>query len=107
MIYPLCRRRYDPAVVGWTNEVPMKRFIVVAAGVASLLLFRSQALGGQRHGRSRRGGRDHRRQPQWPLGQHPRLVHRLTWISSVATAEGPVGAFCRYALVKAVEDYAA
>jgi hypothetical protein len=38
-IYPLFRRRYDRAVVGRTKEVPMKRFIVVAAGVASLLLF--------------------------------------------------------------------
>jgi len=39
MIYPLFRRRCDRAVVGRTKEVPMKRFIVVAAGVASLLLF--------------------------------------------------------------------
>jgi hypothetical protein len=39
MIYPLFRRCYDRAVVGRTEEVPMKRFIVVAAGVASLLLF--------------------------------------------------------------------
>jgi hypothetical protein len=39
MIYPLFRRRYDRAVIGRTKEVPMKRFIVVAAGVASLLLF--------------------------------------------------------------------
>jgi hypothetical protein len=38
MIYPLFRRRYDRPVVGRTKEVPMKRFIVVAAGVASLLL---------------------------------------------------------------------
>ena len=37
MMYPLFRRRYDRAVVGRTKEVPMKRFIVVAAGVASLL----------------------------------------------------------------------
>ena len=37
-IYPLFRRRYDRAVIGRTKEVPMKRFIVVAAGVASLLL---------------------------------------------------------------------
>jgi hypothetical protein len=36
-IYPLFRRRYDPAVVGPTKGVPMKRFIGVAAGVASLL----------------------------------------------------------------------
>jgi hypothetical protein len=41
MIYPLFRRRYDRAVVGRTKKVPMKRFTVVAAGVASLLLFSS------------------------------------------------------------------
>ena len=41
LIYPLFRRRYDRAVVGRTKEVPMTRFIVVAAGVASLLLFSS------------------------------------------------------------------
>jgi hypothetical protein len=28
---------FDPAVVGWAKGVPMKRFIGVAAGVASLL----------------------------------------------------------------------
>jgi hypothetical protein len=38
MMYPLLRRRYDRAVVGRTNEVPMNRFIGVAVGVASLLL---------------------------------------------------------------------
>jgi hypothetical protein len=38
LIYPLFRRRYDPAVVSRTNEVPMKRFIGVAVGVAGLLL---------------------------------------------------------------------
>jgi hypothetical protein len=38
VIYLLFRRLYDRAVVGRTNEVPMTRFIVAAAGVASLLL---------------------------------------------------------------------
>jgi hypothetical protein len=65
-------------VVGRTKWVPMKRFIVVAAGVASLLLLALQALGGQRRERSRRGDRQHRRQPQRPLGHHPRLVQLLT-----------------------------
>lgn len=45
-IFPLFRRRYDRAVVGRTNEVPMKRFIVVAAGVASLPLCSSKLSAG-------------------------------------------------------------
>jgi hypothetical protein len=49
----------------------MKRFVVVAAGLASLLLVRVQALGGQRRERRRRRDRHQRRQPQRPLG-HPR-----------------------------------
>src|SRR5512132_939434 len=40
-MYPLFRCRYDPAVVGRTKGMPMKRFIGVAAGAASLLLFSS------------------------------------------------------------------
>jgi hypothetical protein len=32
MIYLLFRRRYDRAVVGRTKEMPMKRFIGIAAG---------------------------------------------------------------------------
>jgi hypothetical protein len=78
MMYQLFRRRYDRAVVGRTNKVPIKRFIGVAAGVASPLLLALQALGGQRRDRSRRRDRHHRRQPQRPLGHHPRLVHLLT-----------------------------
>jgi hypothetical protein len=38
LIYLLFHRGYDPAVVGRTKAVPMMRFIVVVAGVASLLL---------------------------------------------------------------------
>jgi len=35
------------------------------------------ALGGQRRDRSRRRDRHHRRQPQRPLGHHPRVVQLL------------------------------
>jgi hypothetical protein len=104
LIYPLFRRRYDRAVVGRTKEMPMTRFIGVTAGVASLLLL---ALGRQRRDRSRRRGWHHRRQPQRPLGHHPRLVQLLTWTSSDATAKAPRGALCRSCASRQGSDDAA
>jgi hypothetical protein len=38
MIYPIFRPRYDRAAIGGPEEVPMKRIILVAAAVGSLLL---------------------------------------------------------------------
>ena len=108
LIYPLFRRRYDRAVVGRTKGVPMKRFIVVAAGVASLLLFSSPSPR-RATARSESGGRPGSPPPASTAARAAPATGSSCDLDLVSSngrrlLRGPSAV---YALVKAVEDYAA
>jgi hypothetical protein len=93
MIYPLFRRRYDRAVVGRTKAVPMKRFIVLAAGVASLLLFSSPS-SRRATARPESASRPASPPPASTAARTPPATGSCSDLDLRSNGEGSYGAFC-------------